>query len=191
MGLLVGLGRSVGWLVRRFPNPFAIARHLVNLLVFGVMCNIKVLHPEHQFLREAQIPVTCNEVDMWNQQNKLRNQTLWFLLSLWWSQFTLQFGATVFDAYSSRIYFVRNCKDWVSTQIRLTRCQTSYSNFHSCKPEGYTHRRQSCTKWCDTCKIHSIGMAWHTVGAEEDEEEMGLLAEFVSQDAGPLLAYTN
>jgi len=31
-------------------------------------------------------------------------------------------------------------------------------------------------------------MAWHTVGAEEDEEEMGLLAEFVSQDAGPLLA---
>ncbi len=34
-------------------------------------------------------------------------------------------------------------------------------------------------------------MAWHTVGAEEHEEEMGLLAEFVSHDAGPLLAYTN
>eukprot|EP00434_Breviolum_minutum_P043527 symbB.v1.2.038805.t1/scaffold6181.1/size20265/3 len=30
-------------------------------------------------------------------------------------------------------------------------------------------------------------MAWHTVGAEEDEEEMGLLAEFESQDAGGLV----
>lgn len=47
----VGLGPSVGWLVRRFPNPS----------VVGVMCNIEVIHPEHQFPREAQIPLTCNQ----------------------------------------------------------------------------------------------------------------------------------